>query len=73
MGICTVLPRRVRRLFSAALGGLPASGDQEDPLVERIEALQSIGGKTSARAARKKGKGFLNGFRYRVGLHPGRR
>src|SRR5665213_1890937 len=44
---------------------------EEDPLVERIEALQSIGGKTSARAARKKGKGFLNGFRFMLGSIPG--
>jgi tight adherence protein C len=44
---------------------------EEDPLVERIEALQSIGGKTSARAARKKGKGFLNGFRFLLGSIPG--
>jgi tight adherence protein C len=44
---------------------------EEDPLVERIEALQSIGGKTSARAARKKGKGFLNGFRFALGSVPG--
>jgi tight adherence protein C len=44
---------------------------EEDPLVERIEALQSIGGKISVRAARKKGKGFLNGFRYVLGSIPG--
>jgi tight adherence protein C len=45
--------------------------DEEDPLAERIEGLQSSGGKIGARAARKKGKGFLNGFLYALGSIPG--
>jgi tight adherence protein C len=45
--------------------------DEEDPVADRIEELQSSGGKTSARAARRKGKGFLNGFLYAIGSIPG--
>jgi tight adherence protein C len=44
---------------------------EEDPLSERIESFQSSGGKISARAARRKGKGFLNGFLYMLGSIPG--
>jgi tight adherence protein C len=45
--------------------------DEEDPLAERIESFQSSGGRISARAARRKGKGFLNGFLYMLGSIPG--
>ncbi len=59
-------------IISALLwAGYQLLAAEEDPLVERIDALQSIGGKISARAARKKGKGFLNGFRYAFGSVPG--
>jgi tight adherence protein C len=59
-------------VFSALLWtGYQLLTVEEDPLQERIDSLQSMGGKTSARAARKKGKGFLNGFRYAMGSIPG--
>ena len=59
-------------VLSALLwAGYRLLADEEDPLSERIEELQSSGGKTSARAARKKGKGFLNGFLYALGSIPG--
>jgi tight adherence protein C len=44
---------------------------EEDPLAERIETMQSSGGKLSVRAARRKGKGFLNGFIYALTSIPG--
>jgi tight adherence protein C len=52
-------------------GGYHLLLDEEDPLAERIESFQSRGGRISARAARKKGKGFLNGFLYALGSIPG--
>jgi tight adherence protein C len=59
-------------IFSALLWtGYQLLAEEEDPLTERIESLQSSGGKTSARAARRKGKGFLNGFVYALGSIPG--
>jgi tight adherence protein C len=60
----------------AVISGLLWAGyhlllDEEDPLAERIESFQSSGGRISARAARRKGKGFLNGFLYALGSIPG--
>jgi tight adherence protein C len=59
-------------IFSALVwAGYQLLMAEEDPLSERIEALQSIGGKISARAQRRKGKGFLNGFKYVFESIPG--
>jgi tight adherence protein C len=46
--------------------------DREDPLSERLESLQSSGGKSgSPSGRRKKEKGFLNGFLYALDSVPG--
>ncbi len=46
--------------------------DHEDPLAERLEALQSASAGSGHRAqTRHKGKGFFNSFTYAVGSVPG--
>lgn len=62
-------------LVFATVGALIYSGlslfrTQEDPLEDRLEQLQSQSGPGSSRAARRRGRGFFNGFLYLVSLVP---
>ena len=58
--------------FSALLWtGFQLFRDQEDPLGDRLEELQSRALVTSARVPRRRGGGFLNTFLYFVSMFPG--
>ena len=46
-------------------------GNQEDPLGDRLDELQSRAMVTSARTQRRRGGGFLNTFLYLISLVPG--
>src|SRR5450432_1937283 len=52
--------------------GLQLMQDQEDPLGDRLEALQNASAGSGHRPSqRRKGKGFRNSFLYAVGSIPG--